>query len=195
MVAVKMLYVEDVVGPITRPERRAEMPSWMNPPSNEQALELTVTAVRGQMKFSVENFTVKPSQRVKITFTNPDEMQHNLVVVRPDMAKYKRVSTTVLSRSMRQPLPSWRESQMQTSGFLSYLPPNHAATRPPRVSMTPSMYASACAASRPQAVRTAMWTARSQASRRSVRRSARTSTSSDCGRSIVSDRCADWGTR
>jgi uncharacterized protein len=76
-------YVEDVVGPITRPERRAEMPSWMNPPSNEPTLELTVTAVRGQMKFSLESFTVKPSQRVKITFTNPDEMQHNLVVIRP----------------------------------------------------------------------------------------------------------------
>jgi azurin len=42
-----------------------------------------VTAVRGQMKFSIESFTVKPSQRVKITFTNPDEMQHNLVVIRP----------------------------------------------------------------------------------------------------------------
>jgi putative membrane-bound dehydrogenase-like protein len=76
-------YVEDVVGPITRPTQTAQMPDWMNPPSSAPALELTVTAVRGQMKFSVENFTVKPSQRVKITFTNPDEMQHNLVVIRP----------------------------------------------------------------------------------------------------------------
>jgi len=76
-------YVEDVVGPITRPTQAAQIPDWMNPPSAEPVLELTVSVVRGQMKFSVENFTVKPSQRVKITLTNPDEMQHNLVVIRP----------------------------------------------------------------------------------------------------------------
>ena len=46
-------------------------------------LELAVNVVRGQMKFSLPSFSVKPSQRVKITFTNPDEMQHNLVVVKP----------------------------------------------------------------------------------------------------------------
>ena len=55
----------------------------MNPPSKEPVLELAVNVVRGQMKFSLPSFTVKPSQRVKITFTNPDEMQHNLVVVKP----------------------------------------------------------------------------------------------------------------
>jgi azurin len=55
----------------------------MNPPSKEPVLELAVSVVRGQMKFSLPSFSVKPSQRVKITFTNPDEMQHNLVVVKP----------------------------------------------------------------------------------------------------------------
>ena len=55
----------------------------MNPPSKEPVLELAVNVVRGQMKFSLPSFSVKPSQRVKITFTNPDEMQHNLVVVKP----------------------------------------------------------------------------------------------------------------
>jgi uncharacterized protein len=76
-------YVEDVVGPITRPTQAAQMPDWMNPPSSEPVLELTVSVLRGQMKFTVPSFTVKPSQRVKITFTNPDEMQHNLVLIRP----------------------------------------------------------------------------------------------------------------
>jgi putative membrane-bound dehydrogenase-like protein len=76
-------YVEDVVGPITRPKQIAQIPDWMNPPSKDPTLELTVSVLRGQMKFSLPSFTVKPSQRVKITFTNPDEMQHNLVVVKP----------------------------------------------------------------------------------------------------------------
>jgi len=76
-------YVEDVVGPITRPTQSAQIPEWMNPPSKEPTLELAVSVVRGQMKFSLPSFNVKPSQRVKITFTNPDEMQHNLVVIKP----------------------------------------------------------------------------------------------------------------
>ena len=72
-------YVEDVVGPITRPTQTAQMPNA----STEPTLELAVNVVRGQMKFSLPSFSVKPSQRVKITFTNPDEMQHNLVVIKP----------------------------------------------------------------------------------------------------------------
>jgi azurin len=35
------------------------------------------------MKFSLADFTVKPGQLVRVTLTNPDEMQHNLVIVRP----------------------------------------------------------------------------------------------------------------
>jgi azurin len=71
-------YVEDVVGPITRPSQTFQFPE-----SKEPALELAMSVVRGQMKFSLPSFSVKPGQRVRITFTNPDEMQHNLVVIRP----------------------------------------------------------------------------------------------------------------
>ena len=70
--------VEDVVGPITRPapvRRAAE--------STEPALELGMSVVKGQMKFSLPNFTVKPGQRVRLMFTNPDDMQHNFLIVRP----------------------------------------------------------------------------------------------------------------
>jgi azurin len=71
-------YVEDVVGPITRPTQAAGPGASTDPPV---ALEISV--VKGQMKFSLPSFTVKPGQRVRITLTNPDEMQHNLVIVRP----------------------------------------------------------------------------------------------------------------
>jgi uncharacterized protein len=35
------------------------------------------------MRFATEEFTVKPGQRVRLTLENPDEMPHNLLVVRP----------------------------------------------------------------------------------------------------------------
>jgi putative membrane-bound dehydrogenase-like protein len=74
-------YVEDIVGPIQRPERGGQR--FGNGASDEPVLEMQMSVVRGQMKFSVPDFTVKPGQRVRITFTNPDEMQHNMLIVRP----------------------------------------------------------------------------------------------------------------
>jgi uncharacterized protein len=44
---------------------------------------LTMSVVPGQMKFTLPSFSVKPGQRVRITLTNPDDMQHNLLVLRP----------------------------------------------------------------------------------------------------------------
>jgi len=102
-------YVEDIVGPITRPPpptaggvgggggggrgrgancgqvgvagagrggRGGEAPT--GPP-----LVVAIKTVPEDMTYSVKNFTVKPGQYVRITLTNPDEMQHNLVFVRP----------------------------------------------------------------------------------------------------------------
>jgi azurin len=98
-------YVEDIVGPITRPPpptaggfgrgggggrgrggnfgpvgagagRGGVAPT--GPP-----LVVAIKTVPEDMTYSVKNFTVKPGQYVRITLTNPDEMQHNLVFVRP----------------------------------------------------------------------------------------------------------------
>jgi putative membrane-bound dehydrogenase-like protein len=44
---------------------------------------ITIKAVREEMKYDIEEFTVKAGQTVEITFENPDAMQHNLVVVKP----------------------------------------------------------------------------------------------------------------
>jgi azurin len=99
-------YVEDIVGPITRPPpptaggfgggggggrgrganfgqvgvagagRGGGVPT--GPP-----LVVAIKTVPEDMTYSVKEFTVKPGQYVRITLTNPDEMQHNLVFVRP----------------------------------------------------------------------------------------------------------------
>ena len=72
--------VEDVVGPITRPSQFGARRGAGAP---GPALEMSISVLRGQMKFSLPDFTVKPGQLVRVTLTNPDEMQHNLVIVRP----------------------------------------------------------------------------------------------------------------
>jgi azurin len=87
--------VEDVVGPITRPTQSAARSG----PSNDPPLEMQMSVVRGQMKFSLPNFTVKPGQRVRLTLTNPDEMQHNLVVVKPGALDAVGVLADALART------------------------------------------------------------------------------------------------
>ena len=77
-------YVEDVVGPIQRPQMAGgPRGGGQGGASNEPALELTMSVIPGQMKFALPEFTVKPGQRVRITLTNPDDMQHNMLVLRP----------------------------------------------------------------------------------------------------------------
>jgi uncharacterized protein len=71
-------YVEDVVGPIQRPQVAAAPGA-----SNDPVLALEMSVIEGQMKFSLPNFTVKPGQRVRLTLTNPDDMPHNLLILRP----------------------------------------------------------------------------------------------------------------
>jgi uncharacterized protein len=74
--------VEDVVGPITRPSPFGGR-GFGGGASNDPPAEITMTVVKGQMKFSLPEFTVKPGQRVRIRLTNTDEMQHNLLITRP----------------------------------------------------------------------------------------------------------------
>ena len=75
-------YVEDVVGPITRPTMAGGGGGGGANPALPVA-EVGMSVIRGEMKFTLPNFTVKPGQRVRITLTNPDDMQHNLLVIRP----------------------------------------------------------------------------------------------------------------
>ena len=44
---------------------------------------IAVAVVPGQMKFDVESFTAKPGSSIRITLTNKDVMQHNLVICKP----------------------------------------------------------------------------------------------------------------
>lgn len=76
-------YVEDVVGPIERPENTNRFGNRGGARDDVPVLELTMSIIPGQLKFALPEFTVKPGQRVRITLSNPDDMQHNMLILRP----------------------------------------------------------------------------------------------------------------
>jgi len=51
--------------------------------SQKDLAEVEVSCIPERLMFTVTQFTVKAGQAVKLTFTNPDATQHNLVIVEP----------------------------------------------------------------------------------------------------------------
>ncbi len=51
--------------------------------SAAEELEITISTLHGKMKYDIESFQVKPGTKVRLTFTNTDEMQHNLLRLVP----------------------------------------------------------------------------------------------------------------
>ena len=47
------------------------------------ALEVALSVVAGQLQFDPPTLTVPAGQRVRITFRNPDDMQHNVLILEP----------------------------------------------------------------------------------------------------------------
>ena len=70
-------YLEEVVGPIERYERERD------DTADEPVLEITISVIPGQLKFEQTEFAVEAGQRVRLTLMNPDEMPHNLLIIRP----------------------------------------------------------------------------------------------------------------
>lgn len=52
----------------------------------EEVLEITITADKMQFLYDVKEFTVKPGQKVKLTFINPvgSIQPHNILIVKPE---------------------------------------------------------------------------------------------------------------
>jgi azurin len=52
---------------------------------------VALSVIAGQMKFDQTTITARPGQRVEITFTNTDDMPHNVVIFkRGSMAAYEK---------------------------------------------------------------------------------------------------------
>ena len=47
------------------------------------ATQLSLSVIVGELKFDQEMITVEAGEQVALTFTNPDDMQHNVLILRP----------------------------------------------------------------------------------------------------------------
>lgn len=59
---------------------------------------INISTVPERMKFSVEEFTVKAGQPVKLVFTNPDATDHNLLIVRPGALEEVGTTANAMAR-------------------------------------------------------------------------------------------------
>jgi len=67
---------------VKSPKRVTKMPaSWTNGPDEE-----LVIAAEAGMVYDKELMVVKAGSKVKLTFNNPDDMIHNLIITEPDAA-------------------------------------------------------------------------------------------------------------
>jgi putative heme-binding domain-containing protein len=60
-----------------------------------------ITCVPERMLFTPREFVVKPGQRVKLVFTNPDATDHNLVIVKPDALAEVGMAANEMARDPR----------------------------------------------------------------------------------------------
>lgn len=49
--------------------------------------EITISALQAAMKYDIRSFSVKPNAKVKLTFKNPDDLPHNLILCTPGKSK------------------------------------------------------------------------------------------------------------
>ncbi len=56
------------------------------------AQEVKIGTLHGQLKYDVEEFQVKPGATVRLTLSNTDEMQHNLLILTPGEKKSLEVA-------------------------------------------------------------------------------------------------------
>ncbi len=59
------------------------------PPAGFEKIDqnIVISAIRTQMNYDVQSFTVKPGAKIKLTFRNPDELPHNLIICTPGASK------------------------------------------------------------------------------------------------------------
>lgn len=59
---------------------RAEPPEWSGNPDET----IVIKTLPGQMMYDQKTISVSPGAKVKLTLDNPDDLQHNLVLLKPD---------------------------------------------------------------------------------------------------------------
>ena len=78
---------------------RRRGPKGINFEEQGDLLSINISALPERMMFDVTEFTVKPGQKVELTFTNPDITLHNLVFVEPGSEEEVGQAANDLARS------------------------------------------------------------------------------------------------
>lgn len=74
---------EGFTGAMGQTEATDESTESQETAASEDAQTIRIVAVKNELKFDIEDFTVTAGQPVEIIFENPDFMQHNLLIVEP----------------------------------------------------------------------------------------------------------------
>lgn len=92
----------------TLTDREAFMVNYYSAPSTDQAVlaessgdakQINISVIKNQMKYDIKDFTVKAGETVEIVFTNPDFMQHNLLIIQPGQLEVVGAAADELARS------------------------------------------------------------------------------------------------
>ncbi len=63
------------------------------------AKKINISVIKNEMKYDIGSFTVRAGETVEITFTNPDFMQHNLLIIQPGQLETVGAAADELARS------------------------------------------------------------------------------------------------
>jgi azurin len=103
---------------VKSPKRITQMPdSWTDGPDEE-----LVIAAEAGMVYDKELMVVKAGSKVKLTFNNPDDMIHNLIITEPDAAD--AVGQAALEMGLQGPQKGFIPDMEQVLFHTNILEPN-----------------------------------------------------------------------
>lgn len=71
------------------------------PKTDENVKVVTIKAVREAMKYDITEFTVKAGEMVELVFENPDAMQHNLLIIKPNTTEKVGEAADIMAQDAR----------------------------------------------------------------------------------------------
>ncbi len=74
------VFLGAVLAVVSGPSADAEPPEWSGSPD----IAITIKTLPGMMRYDSAEIEAAPGAKVKLTLDNPDDLQHNLVLLKPD---------------------------------------------------------------------------------------------------------------
>jgi azurin len=107
-------------------------------------LTVHIASVPERMQFDVKKFTAKPGQPVKLVFANPDQMQHNLVIVKPGALEEVGIAGNEMAKDPEGIKKDFVPKTDKVLHFTKLIDPNSTATLRFKAPMEPGNYPYVC---------------------------------------------------